>query len=97
MKELKFKIEKLNIYPEKNIDKVVTDIKNCDSTIYDAITNWLDTKAEINVTIDGVTYDSLKEVCQMNPIAAYLTLDWILRKKESALKILKKEYPKLFA
>ena len=95
MNDIRTKIEALKVYPEKNIDKVVSDIQNCNSTIKEAVINWLDTQVETNITVEGITYNSLKEICKMNPIAAYLTLDWIFRKRDFALNILKKEYPKL--
>ncbi len=95
MNDIRTKIEELKVYPEKNIDKVVSDIQNCNTTIKEAIVNWLYTQVEIDITVEGITYNSLKEICKMSPIATYLTLDWISRKRDFALNILKKEYPKL--
>ena len=92
MENIREKITALNIYPEENINMLVDKIELTDKEVYSAIELWLRAGAETNITIAGISYVDLADRCEMNPIAAYLTLDWIKRNPEEAVKTLRKEY-----
>lgn len=95
MKNLNEKIKALNVYPEENIEMLAGKIGQVDEEIKEAILNWLDTGSEAEMTIEGIQYNDLKDKAGMNPIAAYLTLDWINREPVEAVAALLKEYPEL--
>ena len=95
MENLSIKIKALNIYPEENIEMLVEKIGQTDGKIKKAIGNWLDTENETEITVEGIRYSDLKDKTGMNPIAAYLTLDWINRQPIEAIAALREEYPDL--
>ena len=67
-------------YPEANVDMVVEKINAMSPDVYAAFEEWFNTGAIADVEVEGFNYASVKEKrAKMNPIAVYLTLDWLTR------------------
>jgi hypothetical protein len=96
MDNLKQELITLNIYREENIDMLIGKIENSAPYIKSAILKWLESKIETEMEVESITYFDLTQKCQMNPVAAYLTLDWIHRDSKEALSALKREYPEIY-
>ena len=95
MNSLSEKIKALNVYPDENIEMLVEKIGQTDEKIKKAIVDWLDTGIETEMSVESIQYNDLKNKTDMNPIAAYLTLDWIGKEPVEAVAALQEEYPEL--
>ncbi len=79
-------------YLDKNVELLVNKIENCSAEIKSAIEKWLLSKVETEMEISGIRYSDLLSKAKMTPLAAYLTLDWVKRKPDEAIPLLKHDY-----
>jgi len=83
-------------YPEENVDSVVSKLNVMSPNIYAAFETWFNTGNETNVEVEGYNYASIKlKDSNMNPIAVYLTLDWLAREPIKAKAALERPYTPL--
>lgn len=92
MENMENKIRNLNIYSEENIEFLMGKIGETTPEIFMAISQWLETGKMTETIVEDIRFLDLVEKFKMNPIAAYLTLDWISRSPIEAKLAIKKEY-----
>ena len=72
-------------YPEKNVDLVADKITAMSPNVYVAFETWFNTGNITDIEVEGFNYAAVKaKDDKMNPIAIYLTLDWLTREPERA-------------
>lgn len=77
-------------YPPKGAQIVAEKLANCTPQIQATFTKFWET-GEISVMeVEGYTVSRLMAEHGMKPIAAFLTLDWLIREPEKAKASLKK-------
>ena len=80
-------------YPEANVDDVVGKIGVMSPDIYAAFEKWFDTGVIIDVEVEGYNFAAIKaKSTKINPIAVYLTLDWLKREPVKAKAALNRQY-----
>lgn len=77
-------------YPKFMLGKTSDKIENFSPFLMEAFENWVLYGIEPSFVIKGYSFTSLIEKFKMNPIGAFITLDWIMRDSEIALKSLKR-------
>jgi len=78
------------------VDSVVEKLNVMLPNIYVAFETWFNTGKEADVEVEGYNYASLKaKDANMNPIAIYLTLDWLAREPIRAKAALERPYTPL--
>ena len=79
-------------YPRERAAALAGKILNCASFIQAGFEQWWQTKQLPELEVEGVTLKLLIEEHNMKPVAAFLTLDWLLRDPEEAKKFLHTGY-----
>ncbi len=82
-------------YPEKGAQLIIKKLSNCQPEIKAAFNRWWQTGQLTSFAIENYTVQRLQKEHAMNPIAAFLTLDWLLREPETALTSLRKGHDKI--
>ena len=83
-------------YPEVNVDMVVGKIEAMSPDVYAAFEMWYNTGNVVDIEIEGYNFAAVKEKSEkMNPIAVYLTLDWLAREPVKAKAALMRPYSPL--
>ena len=83
-------------YPEANADSVAGRISAMSPDVYAAFEAWFETGKICDVEVEGFNYASVKaKSAKMNPIAVYLTLDWLAREPVRAKAALARPYAPL--
>jgi hypothetical protein len=77
-------------YPEAGAKLIAADLAACREPVANAFLRWWDTGRMPEVEIQGYTVQRLMREQGMNPVAAFLALDWLNREPEKALQILDK-------
>lgn len=72
------------------LEKVIHSIENADESIRSKVEEFLTTGKEPEMVVEGYSYDTLRKEHRMNPIAALLTLDYLLREPEKAKESLRR-------
>ena len=75
-------------YPEFMHEKTILKIKNFSEQVSSAFKQWIIDNTEPDITIEGYSYKYLVNSMKMQPIGAFITLDWLIRepiKAKSAL------------
>ncbi len=91
--ELKQKIEERlpGIYPEQGMELVLEKINNMDPDIRENVEKYLQTGEIQEIEVEGYTVKSFMDGKNMNPLAAYLSLDWLIREPEKAKESLNRK------
>lgn len=76
--------------PVKNQELILAKLNNADLIIKEAFLDILAGK-KVELIIREVPYSLLVSDLKMTPLAALLTLDWIIREPEKALRSLRKD------
>ena len=76
-------------YPEFMHEKTLLKIKNFREQVSIAFKKWIIDHADPNITIEGYSYKYLVNTMKMQPIGAFITLDWLIRKPIKAKHALK--------
>ena len=82
-------------YSEKSANRVIKNLKNCSERIKLDFLRWWNTGVLPDLEIEQYNVSRLKKEFGMNPIAALLTLDWLLKEPEEARASLKRGYDKI--
>ena len=79
-------------YPKSGAALVSGKLLHLQRPIKSIFKDWWLLGENPDVEIEGYTFESLMELHKMNPIAAFLTLDWLIREPERAKESLKHGY-----
>lgn len=78
-------------YPQSGAKLVAEKLVICDPLISGAFWEWWQTgKAKLELEIEGFSLARLMNEHQMKPIAAFLTMDWLLREPQKAATSLRR-------
>lgn len=64
-------------YTEKQAKHAICELRNMDKDLKKAFLWWIRNNEQPTIEIEGVTHAELMENLQMNPIAAFLFMDWL--------------------
>jgi hypothetical protein len=78
------RLEKEFGYPKRGAEFVADKILALNPSLKSAFEDWWYTGELPDDEIEGYTVDKLMKEHSMNPVAAILTLDWLLREPERA-------------
>jgi prophage antirepressor-like protein len=79
-------------YPETTVNRVAEALAQFQEPLASAFINWWESGVLPTIELEGYTISRLQKERGMNPIAAFLTLDWIQREPEKALRSLSKKW-----
>lgn len=82
-------------YPEKGASLVADKIVKLDTMLSSRFHGWWTEGIIEDVNIHGYSIERLQSEHGMNTIAAFLTLDWLLREPERATHSLRKGHDKI--
>lgn len=77
-------------YPDFMLEQTADKIERMDERIKVAFDEWVDNNVIPSIDIEGWNYDKLVKKFKMRPAAVFLTLDWLTRDPEKAIKSLKR-------
>ena len=86
MKEEVIKILIERGYPKKQADSVVSNLLEIDQTLQKGLLLWLENQEETDYQIEGFKLSELKQKFDMTYPAALLTIDWLIKEPETAIK-----------
>lgn len=89
-KEILTDILKQQGCPAFMIEKTIEKLAHLSPVLQEAFTLWVMHGIKPSITLEGYSYTSLIEQFHMKPVGAFLTLDWIVREPEEAVKSLKR-------
>jgi hypothetical protein len=64
------------------MDEIISSIEKADGRIRDAFDRYLLSEEKPELTIEGYSFDDLVNKRGVNPIAAFLTLNWLIKSPE---------------
>jgi len=73
-------------YPEKQADSVTSNLLDIDQTLQKGLLLWLENQEETDYYIEGIKLSELKAKFDMTYPAALLTMDWLIKEPELAIK-----------
>ena len=73
-------------YTEKQACSVSSDLLKIDDKLKNGFSEWLANNKETDYTIEGIKLSELKQKFDMTYPAALLTMDWIIKEPELAIK-----------
>jgi len=80
-------------YPEANVDEVVSKLNAMSPDVYAAFEEWFNTGRIADIEVEGYNCAAIKaKSAKINPIAVYLTLDWLKREPVKAKAALNRPY-----
>ncbi len=82
-------------YPQTGAQLVANKLANCSPQIAVAFTGWWESRDLPGLNIEGYSLSQLMNEHNMKPIAAFLTLDWLIRETEKAKASLRKGHDKV--
>jgi len=82
-------------YSKENAAEVVDDLSNCSEQIISAFLRWWNTGVLPDIEIEQYNVSRLRKEYGMNPIAALLSLDWLIKEPEEAKAALKRGYDEI--
>ena len=82
-------------YPLRGAILVWDKLENISSTLTPDFTLWWEQGKLPDIEINGYKFDQLIAEHRMNPIAAFLTLDWLIREPQAAQESLKKGHDQI--
>lgn len=75
-------------YPTHMLENTIQKLLILQPQIKKIFNVWIETHNEPSLSIEGYSFNCLVQNYGMNPIGAFLTLDWLLREPEKAKKAL---------
>ena len=78
------------VYNPVGMGEILYTIENADPTVREKIETYLSTGEEPSMEVEGYTYAQLRNERKMNPIAALLTLNFLIKQPEKAKASLSK-------
>lgn len=88
-KETLIRLLKEEDYPAHMIESTITKLYNLQPIVADNFELWLNKGVLPDLKIEGYSYQVLINDYGMKPIGAFLTLDWLCRDPQKALRSLK--------
>ena len=90
--EIKTKIEERlpGKYTDDGIEIVLDTIMQMEPSVRNYVENYLNSGEAQDVEVEGYSLQELMAKRSMNPLAAYMTIDWIIKEPEAAKKSLEK-------
>lgn len=88
-------IERFPEYGNKSLERVIDDIEEMDDKLRLELEKFLGTGILPQLLIEGYSFERLKKEFNMNPIAAFLTFDWLKKEPEEARKALERGYDEI--
>ena len=82
-------------YPQTGAQLVANKLVNCSPQVAVAFTEWWESGDLPELNVEGYTLLQLINEHNMKPIAAFLTLDWIVREPEKAKASLRKGHDRV--
>ncbi len=82
-------------YPKPSVELVADKILNLQPSLQTEFQQWWRTGDVPTIEIEGYTTAELMSKHGMNPIAALLTLDWLIREPEKAKASLKRGHDQI--
>lgn len=82
-------------YPVHAAEAVAPKLANLGPETKAAFALWWDTGQIPTLEVEGYTVERLMQEHGMNPIASILTLDWLAREPEKALRSLRKGHDRV--
>jgi hypothetical protein len=79
-------------YTKQSARVVLDKIKIMDQEIREAFEKYIIHKEKPEISVSNYSYEQLIQSYDMNPIAAFLTLDWLKREPKAAERLLKKGF-----
>ncbi len=76
-------------YPRHAAEVVAADLMELSPPVAAAFLAWWSSGVVHGVTVEGYTVDCLQVKFGMHPVAAYLTLEWLVQEPEQALAVLR--------
>lgn len=90
MKEEIVKILMERGYPEKQAVSVASDLLNVDERLKNGLQHWLAENKEEDYEAEGFKLSELKQKFDMTYPAALLTIDWLIKEPDMAIKAINK-------
>ena len=82
-------------YPENGARLVADDLVGCSDAIWDIFWDWWQGGELRPYSVEGYSASDLMSERGMNPIAALLSLDWLIREPEQAKESLRKGHDRV--
>lgn len=82
-------------YPPKGAELVARQLSQLNPKLFDEFMRWWESGKIPEIEIEGYTLTRLMREHRMNPIASFLTLDWLLRDPEKAKASLEKGHDRI--
>lgn len=76
-------------YPEFMLEKTIKKIQNFNEQISFVFNQWVVDNTTPQITIEGFSFEFLVHTMKMQPVGAFITLDWLLREPEKAKRALR--------
>lgn len=76
--------------PQNMIESTLIKVEKFQPEITRSFNDWLKTSNIPDLSIEGYSINDLIDKYKMNPIGAFITLDWLLREPKQAIKALEK-------
>lgn len=73
-------------YPESQANSVASDLLSIDNILQKGLLLWLEYKEETDYLIEGIKLSDLKMKFGMTYPAALLTMDWLIKEPNIAIK-----------
>lgn len=90
MKEEIIKILMERRYTEKQAASVASDLLDVDEQLKDGLQHWLSTNEEKDYEVADFKLSELKQQFDMTYPAALLTIDWLIKEPDLAMKAIKR-------
>lgn len=75
-------------YPEAMLDKTADKLLNLTPELSNVFFDWLETRNDPEITIEGFSFTELVEKYKMNKIGAFLSLDWLKTDPQTAAGVI---------
>lgn len=77
-------------YNEQQAMQVADDLFDIDNSLTQLLSDWVSDSIETEIEICGFSLIELKNMYQMTYPAALLTMDWLIKDPQNAMKSLRK-------
>lgn len=77
-------------FTEKQASRLAEELSNIDERLKDALDKWLKDGTETDYMAEGFSIIGLKQQYEMTYPAALLSIDWVLKDPDNAVKCIKK-------
>lgn len=78
-------------YPSYMIDNTINKLNNLQPIVAKQFDSWVDSGIFPDLSIEGISFVKLVQERGMNPVGAFLALDWLVREPETAKTSLSKK------